>query len=459
MVTVNNYYNNIPVGRDLNNLPNTSSTGTTVGYQYDGLTEEDRFVQKVLREHYDKMYKENMSHSDPMAYVISKYCDVTSPNFCSYMTEDQRSIAYRTEKRMLQSGGKPVGGFARYDYALRNYKDVYTGGSRSVGYVRNTDREKQHARSVVNQQISNLFSKNGISLSKQADLTFSIDPYTYQLTVSGNTDRDTLSQIEKLLNEGDNAKNIWTHAWICMHDSDNEIVNSQANMTKANQYSLWHEVYETTGHDVRNATYKNGTFIAEDGTDLLALFKEKYYSDDHSDWTYYNSDYYYQCNDTNAALRESAWKMTEKWELGGIDCDEIEANSSLTLDGGFDFNSIWNSDFRNQAGRSSLAKESTIPPENFKMFFKEQVTSFTEDNKFNGNLKITIGENKFDLKVPFQTLRTGSEGEICNVWDLMEDYYSDTKDNSKVKNFLSNMSVFTRWYSYETGINDRFGDY
>jgi len=82
-------------------------------------------------------------------------------------------------------------------------------------------------------------------------------------------------QIEKLLNERDNAKNIWTHAWICMHDADNEIVNSQANMTKANQYSLWHEVYETTGYDARNATYKNGTFIAEDGTDLLALFKEK----------------------------------------------------------------------------------------------------------------------------------------------------------------------------------------
>ena len=87
--------------------------------------------------------------------------------------------------------------------------------------------------------------------------------------------RDTLSQIEKLLNEGDNAKNIWTHAWICMHDADNEIVNSQANMTKANQYSLWHEVYETTGYDARNATYRNGTFIAEDGTDLLVLFKEK----------------------------------------------------------------------------------------------------------------------------------------------------------------------------------------
>ena len=43
MVTVNNsdYYNNIPASRDLNNLPNTSSADTTVGYQYDGLTEED----------------------------------------------------------------------------------------------------------------------------------------------------------------------------------------------------------------------------------------------------------------------------------------------------------------------------------------------------------------------------------------------------------------------------------
>ena len=65
MVTVNNsdYYNNIPAGRDLNNLPNNSSAGTTVGYQYDGLTEEDRFVQKVMQEHYiwkDRLEKQNI---------------------------------------------------------------------------------------------------------------------------------------------------------------------------------------------------------------------------------------------------------------------------------------------------------------------------------------------------------------------------------------------------------------
>ena len=40
-----------------------------------------------------------------------------------------------------------------------------------------------------------------------------------------------------------------------MHDADNEIVNSQANITKANQYSLWHEVDETTGYDAVSYTH------------------------------------------------------------------------------------------------------------------------------------------------------------------------------------------------------------
>ncbi len=186
---------------------------------------------------------------------------------------------------------------------------------------------------------------------------------------------------------------------------------------------------------------------------------EEYYSDGQNDWTYYNSDYYYQCEETNTALRGLVQKMSEKWEMGSIDCDEIEENSSLTLDGGFDFNSRWNWNFRNQAGRSSIAKEATMPPENFKMFFKEQVSDFTEDNKFDGKLRISIAENAYDIDVPFQILRTGSEGEIRNVWDLMEDYFLESENNSRIRDFLSNMSVFTRWYSYETKINEIFGDY
>ena len=170
--------------------------------------------------------------------------------------------------------------------------------------------------------------------------------------------------------------------------------------------------YRTSQHQTSGTNESDNTQIVSEMYEVFAkenaraasqanyqegkALNEKNYSDSHSDWTYYNSDYYYQCNEINAALRKSVQQMTEKWNLDEIDCDKIEANSSLTLDGGFDFNSTWNFEFRNQAGRSSLAKESAIPPENFKMFFKEQVTSFTEDNKFNGNLKITmlVGHSK-----------------------------------------------------------------
>lgn len=268
------YYANISADRDINNLPKSSKEGTTVGYQSD-MTEEDRIVRAVLKEHYNKVYQENLTHSDPMAYIQSKYCDSTSPNYCWYMTDDQREAAYLNEKRMLETGGVSTAGFGRYDYALRDYEGIYTGGSSQTGYSRNTDREKQYSRSVVNQQISNLLAGNGISLGKDTDLKFTIDPYTYKLTVSGNADEETKTLLEKLLNEGDNADNIWTHAWICMHDSNNEIVNSQASKTKANQHALWHELYNATGYDVRNATYQDGKFIMEDGTDLLELYKKK----------------------------------------------------------------------------------------------------------------------------------------------------------------------------------------
>ena len=36
-------------------------------------------------------------------------------------------------------------------------------------------------------------------------------------------------------------------------------------------------------------------------------------------------------------------------------------------------------------------------------------------------------------------------GKNYKEWDLMEDYYSDTEDNSKVKNFLSNKRKISNW--------------
>ena len=66
-----------------------------------------------------------------------------------------------------------------------------------------------------------------------------------------------------------------------MHDSDNEIVNSQVNMKKVNQYSLWHEVYETTGYELysnrwleyaKNGWKKENDLVLKIGFDSSGLY-------------------------------------------------------------------------------------------------------------------------------------------------------------------------------------------
>ena len=108
-----------------------------------------------------------------------------------------------------------------------------------------------------------------------------------------------------------------------------------------------------------------------------------------------------------------------------------------------------------------MAVEENVPPKDFKVFFKQSVTPDAKDvdTAFKGNLKILVGESEYEADIPFKVLRTGPEGEIFNAWDLMKEHFLESEDHDEIKNFLSNISVFTRRYSSVTGINDKFGDY
>ena len=149
--------------------------------------------------------------------------------------------------------------------------------------------------------------------------------------------------------------------------------------------------------------------------------------------------------------------MAEEWELPPIDTDEIERNSKYTLDGGFDFNSGWNFTYRNQVSRSSMADESSVPPKDFKFFYKEGM--YPDPSIDKGLLRVWIGNREYTRKVPFEISRTGLKGQIFNVGDLLKDDFSKLESYREYSKFLSNFSIFTRWYSFESGINNRFGNY
>ena len=222
-------------------------------------------------------------------------------------------------------------------------------------------------------------------------------------------------------------------------------------MNEEDNKQIVSEIYEMFAKEnqraARNANYEEGLEI------------NKQYGPDkrQNDWCYYNADYYYQCENAHDLLRGVAADMAEEWELSEIDTDEIERSSKYTLDGGFDFNSGWNFTYRNQMSRSSMADESYVPPRDFKFFYKEGM--YPDPSIDKGLLRVWMGGKEYNRVVPFEISRTGLKGQIFNAGDLLKDDLSKFESYREYSKFLSNFSIFTRWYSFESGINNRFGNY
>jgi hypothetical protein len=125
-------------------------------------------------------------------------------------------------------------------------------------------------RKMVTSEINELFEENGIEIPEGTTLTFTIDPYDCNLTVSGTDDEDLTSKIESVLNSGSNSQNLWLH--ICDSSSGDYIESSQMTSEKQKKFEAWDEVLANTGIDLRDCTNKDGTFYTSDGVDVIELY-------------------------------------------------------------------------------------------------------------------------------------------------------------------------------------------
>lgn len=135
------------------------------------------------------------------------------------------------------------------------------------------------------------------------------------------------------------------------------------------------------------------------------------------DWVYYNSDYYYKCEEVRKILQIAVKNITSQWDIDMIDTKAIERNSGFTLDGKFDFNSLWNHTFRNQVGRASIADESIVPPENFKFFYKG------DGEPERGVMWCSLNGREINREVPFFMSRGSLKGQIFSLKYLLGDFF------------------------------------
>ncbi|MBV7320001.1 DUF4885 domain-containing protein [Bacillus halotolerans] len=218
---------------------------------------------KILDEKYSRMNAINKTKSDPLGYIKDKYQNSKSPYFRSDLSAAERQAAYDNETEWLFKG--KAQNYNLQDAAFRNL--TFNGEAES-------ENAKVFQRSQVNQQLQMLLNRNHIQIPAGTELTFTITPIDYKVKVSGTDDKELIGQIERLLQSGDNSKELFLH--ILKSQTSDSAQYSEAAYQK---YQAVREMYEVTGYHLKDLEVVDGRYITPDGRDLLEVYKEKLEND------------------------------------------------------------------------------------------------------------------------------------------------------------------------------------
>ena len=187
--------------------------------------------------------------------LSQKYLSHNSPYYGKY-SYTERQAMYRNELSMSAFG-----------YCDGNMTDPRLNGP---VYGETDDEKKIYNRQCVNNQINNIFTNNGISQDffKNGSFTFTINPYTYQLNIGGNADKSIISQMEALLNENGNSKELFFHIL-------NSIGSSNVDKNVLAKYRAASMLKEYTDLDIRDFTQTKDGLIDKNGNNILDVFKKK----------------------------------------------------------------------------------------------------------------------------------------------------------------------------------------
>ena len=226
------------------------NAGTQINAKTGEYMSTGKAFREALTEKYSKLAAE--------ANIHSKYFDKSSDYYETNLTDTERRIAYNYEMQMCRTG--KINGV--------NYQDSLFRGIEVDGNSVDTDKI-QFERSLVNAKISNIIKQAGVDESAiTQDCTFTVDPYSYEITVDG-VDEETKLLMQDALNVGDNGKNLYKHIYYCSTQDGCE--STQITKESKMKYEAYHQVYSYTGYELDKLEEKNGTYYTESGENILDL--------------------------------------------------------------------------------------------------------------------------------------------------------------------------------------------
>ncbi|WEZ16723.1 DUF4885 family protein [Bacillus safensis] len=240
------------------NLPDFNSH-PAIKSKNEVMTEADRRM-KILDEKYEKINEQNKRFNDPQDHIYNKYRNPYSSYFRSDLTKPEREAAYIMEMSWARNN---KGGQYDFNDAIFRNEKRYDPTQESVE-KRILNRQK------VNEQLQDLFSKNGITIPKNTNLTFTIDPNNFKLVVSGSKDESLMKQIEDLLNTTNNTRELFFHIMKSRNDD-----STQFTPDSLAKFHLVNQIKTVTGYNLKDLSIVNGQFVTDNGTNIFDLYKEE----------------------------------------------------------------------------------------------------------------------------------------------------------------------------------------
>ncbi|MEH7634991.1 DUF4885 family protein [Bacillus pumilus] len=222
------------------------------------MTEADKRM-KILDEKYQKINEQNKRFSDPQDHIYNKYRNPYSSYFRNDLTKVEREAAYTMEMSWARNN---KGGQYDFNDAIFRNEKRYDPTQESV-------EKKIFNRQKVNEQLQDLFSKNGITIPKNMNLTFTIDPNHFKLLVGGSTDESLTKQIEELLNTSNNTRELFFHIMKSRNDD-----STQFTPDSLAKFHLVNQIKTVTGYNLKDLSIVNGQFVTDKGVNIFDIYKE-----------------------------------------------------------------------------------------------------------------------------------------------------------------------------------------
>ncbi|MGN7043606.1 DUF4885 family protein, partial [Bacillus safensis] len=226
-----------------------SKDQSTIKSTNEVMTESDRRM-KILDEKYEKINEQNKRFNDPQDHIYNKYRNPYSSYFRSDLTKPEREAAYIMEMSWARNN---KGGQYDFNDAIFRNEKRYDSTQESV-------EKKIFNRQKVNEQLQDLFSKNGISIPKNTNLTFTIDPNNFKLVVGGSKDESLIKQIEDLLNTTNNTRELFFHIMKSRNDD-----STQFTPDSLAKFHLVNQIKTVTGYNLKDLSIVNGQFVTDNG--------------------------------------------------------------------------------------------------------------------------------------------------------------------------------------------------